>query len=190
MSAGEHVGCLEIAGPRRRIGLLLQVHDARHRVDDVMERRLMTERPALAEAGDRAVDELGLHRRQRGVVAAELRDDARKEILDDDVGGAREIQHDLAGFGMREIERQARLARVDPDEVRGLIGPAGFHLRVAASRVVAFARALDLDHARAQIGEQPCAVRAGQHAREVENGETGEKRVVRAGHGWSPARGF
>jgi len=142
--------------------------------------------PALAEAGDRAVHEPGLHGRERGVVAAKLRDDARQEVLDHHVGGAREVQHDLAGLGMREVERQARLAGVDPDEIRGLVGAPLFHLSVPAPGVVAFARALDLDHPSAEIGEQARAVRAGQHAREVEDGDAGKQRVVWARHGRSP----
>jgi len=158
--------------------------------DDVMEGRLQTQRAALAEAGDGAVHEIGLHRRQRRVVTAELRDDAGQEVLDHDVGGSRQVRDDLAGLRVREVERQARLARVDPDEVRALIGAAGFDLGVAAPGVVALARALDLDHARAEIREQARAVGAGQHAREIENGETGEKRFVRAGHGRSPRRDF
>ena len=172
--AGEHVGRLEIAGPRRRIGLLLQVHDPRHGVDDVVEGRLEAKRPALAEAGDRAVHDAGLHGRERGVIAAELRDDARQEVLDHHVGRAREVQHDLARFRMREVERQARLAGVDPDEVRGLVGAPLFHLRVTAPGVVAFAGALDLDHPRAEVAEQARAVRAGQHAREIEDGDAGQ----------------
>jgi hypothetical protein len=190
VGAREHVGRLKISGPRRRVGLLLQVHDAGHRVDDVVEGRLVAQGPALAEAGDGAVHEVGLHRRERGVVASELRDDAGQEILDDDVGGPRQVEQDLARLRMREVEREARLARVDPDEVRGLVSPSRFHLGVAAPRVVAFARALDLDHARAQVGEQSRAIRTGQHTREIENGEAGEQRVVRAGHGRSPTRGF
>jgi hypothetical protein len=190
VGAGEHVGGLQISRPRRRVGLLLEMHDAGHRVDDVMEGRLQPQRAALTEAGDRAVDEIGLHRRERGVVAAELRDDTGQEVLDHDVGSPRQVGDDLPGLRVGEIERQARFARVDPNEIRALIGAALFHLGVAATGIVAFARALDLDHARAEIREQPCAIRAGQHAREIEHGEAGEKWIVRTGHGRSPTRGF
>ena len=83
---------------------------------------------------------------------------------------------------MCQIDRHAALAGVDPDEVGGLIGARLVHLDVAPSRLVPFARSLHLDHARAQVGEQARAVRTGQHAREIENGEAGEERLVRSGH--------
>jgi hypothetical protein len=49
---------------------------------------------------------------------------------------------------------------------------------VTAPRVVAFARTLDLDHPRAQVREQARAVRAGKHAREIEDGDAAQQRVV------------
>ena len=48
--------------------------------------------------------------------------------------------------------------------------------RPPGARVVALARLFDLDDARAHVGEQHRAVRAGQHAREVENGDSVERR--------------
>ena len=48
-------------------------------------------------------------------------------------------------------------------------------LQEPAPHLVAFAGALDLDHARAEVGEQPRAVRAREHTGEVEYGETVEQ---------------
>src|SRR5262249_16175535 len=103
--------------------------------------------------------------------------------LDDDVRGARQVHDHFTGFRVREVERQARLAGVDPDEVRALIGAARLDLRVAPPRVVAFARTLDLVHARAHIAQKARAVWPGQHRREIEKGEAGEERFVSSGHG-------
>ena len=74
---------------------------------------------------------------------------------------------------MLEVERDAFLVAVDAEEVRAL---AFEKRRAPRSRVVALAGLLDLDDARAHVGEQHRAVRAGQHAREVENGDTVEWR--------------
>src|SRR6266446_4060761 len=81
----------------------------------------------------------------------------------------------------REIERHAALAHVDAHEVRRLILAPGLELDVAAARVVALAP-LDLDDVGAEVGEQARAVRAREHAREVEDPEAGE-RSGRIGHG-------
>ncbi len=74
-----------------------------------------------------------------------------------------------------EVERQALLVAVDAQEVRAL---AAEERRTPRARVVALARLLDLDDARAHVGEQHRAVRTGQHAREVEDGDAGEWRVM------------
>ena len=41
---------------------------------------------------------------------------------------------------------------------------------------------LDLDHARAHVGGEHRAVRPGQHARQIENRQPGERRVAHRGH--------
>ncbi|OGK92357.1 MAG: hypothetical protein A2W08_00525 [Candidatus Rokubacteria bacterium RBG_16_73_20] len=163
MGAREHVGGLEVTDARHRVGRLLEVHHARDRVDDVGEGLALAQRARLAVARDRAVDEVGPHRRERRVVAAEARDDAGHEVLDDHVGHAREIEHDRARLRVRQVERDALLARVDADEVGGLVGAVRLELHEAAAHLVALARALDLDDARAEVGEQARAVRAREH---------------------------
>src|SRR2546428_371389 len=73
-----------------------------------------------------------------------------------------------------KIEPETLLADVDAGEVRALIVPAGLELQVPLAHVIAAGRPLDLDDARAEVGEEPCAVRSGEHAREVEDDEAGE----------------
>src|SRR4029077_8418336 len=136
------------------------------------------ERPRLAEAGDGTEYEVGLDGGERRVVAVQARHHAGNEVLDDDVGGAGEVEYHLARPWMAEVERDGELADVDTREVGALVGAPRLELGHAAPRVVALAGALDLDDARAEVAQQPRAVGAGQHAREVEHGETGEERVV------------
>jgi hypothetical protein len=92
----------------------------------------------------------------------------------------REVEHDLAPARVRDVHGDRELACVDADEVRALVGASVLELDVAAARVVALARALDLDDARAEVGEEARCPGAGEHPREVEDGEAGQGRV---GHG-------
>ena len=183
--AGQHVGRLQVAHRRRRARLLLHVHDAGHRVDDVVERGRIAQRAGLAEAGDRAVDDVGLHARERGVIDAQPRGHAGHEVLDRHVGLAREVQRHLAPARVAEIEPDALLAHVDAHEVRGLVEPTLLELDVPPARFVPFAGPLDLEHARAEVGQQACAVGPCQHAGEVEDGETVEQ-PGRVSHGRDP----
>ena len=48
---------------------------------------------------------------------------------------------------------------------------------MVAPHVVALAGPLDLDHARAQVGEQPRAVGAGEHAGEIEDDQIGQGQI-------------
>src|SRR5207245_8669779 len=97
------------------------------------------------------------------------------EVLDRHVGLAREVEDDVAPPRIAQIDADTLLAHVDAHEVRGLVGPALLELDVAAPGVVALAGPLDLEDAGAEVGQQARAVGAGQHAREVEDGETVEQ---------------
>src|SRR5690606_34290129 len=85
----------------------------------------------------------------------EARRRAGREVLDQHVGARDERIEDRPGLRVLHVERQALLGAVGPDEMRRL--PA--HALVVAAREVAAARALDLDHARAEVGELARAVR-------------------------------
>jgi hypothetical protein len=164
---------------RRRVVPAVEVHHAGRRVDDVGERGARAPRARLTEAGDGAVDEIAPHGGERVVVRAEARRDAGREILHDDVRAAREIAHDGLRRRLAQIERDALLARVHAHEVRALIVAALLELMRRAAHVVAAARLLDLDDARAEIGEEARAVRAGEDAREVENDEARQEWIGR-----------
>ncbi len=174
VGAGQHVGGLEVRRARRRLVALVEVHHPGGRVDDVGEGLALAPRAGLAEARDRAVDEIGLDRGHRGVAQAELLDDAGGEVLDEDVGDPAEIGDDPAALRVAQVHRDAFLAHVDADEVGGLVGAARLDLEVVLPHVVALARPLDLDHARAQVGEQARAVGAGEHAGEIEDDQIRE----------------
>jgi hypothetical protein len=93
---------------------------------------------------------------------------------------------------MGEIDRNALLARVQSRKIAALIRALGIELEHRMAYFVAFTRPFDLDHARAEVGEHARAVRAGEHAREIDNRNTGEQELVGArnsrwSHGIKPA---
>src|SRR4029453_14701349 len=159
----------------------LEVHHPRRGVDDVGEGGAVAPRPRLSVARDRAIDEVGLDRGQGRAVAAELRSHAGHEVLDGHVGAAGEIVHDLARGGMREVQRHALLAHVHPRVVRALVVAPFLQLQMRPAHLVALARPLDLEDARAEVGEKARTVRPGEDAREVEDDEAIEE-AGRGGH--------
>jgi hypothetical protein len=91
---------------------------------------------------------------QRVEWEAELGDGAGLEVLHEHVGlGEQGGEHCLV-VGAREVEGERLLAAVEPDEIRAL---ASRQFIVAAGEIAL--RALDLDHARAGIGEAAAAHR-------------------------------
>ena len=72
---------------------------------------------------------------------------------------------------MAQVEGDRALARIDAHEVAALVAPLWVKLERRGPHVVA-TRPLDLDDAGAQVGEKPSAVRTGEDAREVEDGNT------------------
>ena len=95
---------------------------------------------------------------------------AGPEVLDQHVGLADEAMHQGDRLGMLQVEREAALAGVELAE----IGALAVAQRRAQAHVVALGR-FDLQHVGAHVGEQARAVRAGQHDREVEDAEAGER---------------
>ena len=78
-----------------------------------------------------------------------------------------------------EIERDQLLAAVD----RGEIGRFAVVERAVMARVVALPGRLDLDHPRAELGQQQSAVGARQDAGEVDDRDAGKRPRLRHGSG-------
>ena len=166
-----------MATPRRNagtVGCAGDAHQAALALHDRIVARLHCTRSGLAESGNRAVDQPRMPRAQRRVIEAELRQRSRTEVLDDHVALRDQPLEQARALRVLEVERDAFLVAVDAQEIarsrpRGTAGPH-------AARVVALARLLDLDHARAHVGEQHRAVGTGEDAREVEHGDAVEWR--------------
>jgi hypothetical protein len=108
------------------------------------------------------------------VTQAHARGRAGRQVLHQHVGVLQQLAEDFKRLRLLEVERQAFLGAVGPDEVRGLALDAG----VVGAGEVARAGALDLDHARAEVGELAGAERRGDGVFEGDDGDA----VEGAGH--------
>src|SRR6185295_1245512 len=103
-------------------------------------------RPALAVAGDRAIDQPRIDRPQRLVAEAEALYDARPELLNQNISKAEIVLNLSLVVWVFEIEYEAFLVAVQKRECGRLAIPA----RPVVPHVLA-ARPLDLDHLRAGL---------------------------------------
>ena len=137
-------------------------HQAAHTLGDLIHARPVAIRPALAEAGDAAVDEPRVDRAQLVVVDPEPTLDVGAVVLDDHVGVLRELLEDRHALGLAQVQRDAALVAVQVLEVEPV---------AIAAHAVAGAPAghLDLDGLGAPVDELAHARRAGARAGEIED---------------------
>ena len=107
---------------------------------------------------------------------AEVLDRARREALDHDVGAGGEVEDPLAPLGARVVDGGGAFRRVEEAEEDAVLAGIGRTSRRApAPQWIAGARALDLQHVGARVGEQLGAVRSGDLGRQVEDPDAGER---------------
>jgi uncharacterized protein YggE len=164
---------------RRPVGGTGDAHEAALALEHRVVARLRRAWSILAVPGERRVDQPRMRGGQRVVVEPEPREHAGAEVLHHDIGARDERVEHAASLGALEVQRHALLVPVDAQEIRALAVDEG---RPPRARVVAAARLLDLDHPRAHVGEQHRAVRARQHARQIQHRHTREwtGRMVRS----------
>ena len=160
---------------RRAVALAGQAHDAAHGLEDGVVALAMRQRSALPEAGAGHVDDALVEGADRRVVEAVAPQRADRKILQKDVRSAGEVADDALAFGTAQIDRDRLLAAV-AGEVVGALGRAvALHERLEAAGLVAAIGLLDLDHGRAELGQDHARERAGEHPREVEDGHMLER---------------
>src|SRR5690606_28621532 len=128
------------------------------------------QRPRLAKAGDRTVDQVRPHSAERCVVDAELRCDTGAEVFDNDIALRGEARRDLASPVRLEIELEAALVAIDQFEAHADTFAESAHGPLVIAR-----RRLDLDDLGSDIGHQGRAEGAGQDPTEVENPDAGQR---------------
>src|SRR5205823_6964918 len=108
--------------------------------------------------------------RAHGLVAqAQLGRHTRQEVLDHDIGAARQVERQARPLRVLQLDRDPALAPVDGGEGRAhaVAAPPG-------PEVVAAPRALELDHVGTEVSHEGGAVGAGDHPGEVENADAAE----------------
>ena len=121
-------------------------------------------RPALAERRHRRDDQPRIERMQDFIAEPEGLQMAGRIVFDQDVGIAHQTLEDFRAARRRGIERHAFLAGVEVEKESALLRmrPVAGKRRMA-SRLVALAWRLELDHLRAHVGEQFAAHRPRDH---------------------------
>src|SRR5258706_5214396 len=115
---------------------------------------------------------------QRLEAQAQSRSRARSKVLDQHVRFLEQLLKHLLRLRMLDVKAEARLGAVGPHEVRGhAVDPL-----VVSAREVAGAGPLDLDHARAKVGELAGAERSSDRMFQRND----RNAVQGAGHGLYP----
>src|SRR3989441_6495177 len=143
-------------------------HQAAHALSDLVDARAIPIGPALAEAGDTAVDQAGVDRAQGLVVDTQPLLHAGAVVLHDDIRILRELLEDRHALRVSEVERQAPLVTVQILEVEAM---------AVAAHAVACAPAghFDFDRLRPPVDQLPHTRGAGPGACQVEDFEPGQR---------------
>jgi hypothetical protein len=138
------------SGKRRHVAHpAARQHPARGEVPDVVPRAI-AQRTGLAESAQRADDEARRLGDERFRCAAEPREHPRAESFDEHVGARAQTAQHRGATRRLQIDDDASLAAVQSLEL----------FRHRPQRI-AFAGVLQLDHVRAEIGQEQGRVRAG-----------------------------
>jgi hypothetical protein len=141
---------------------------------DRIEREAVAIRPGLPEARNRAVHEARIPGAQLVPAHADALGDARREVLDHDVGRVGELLRDAALLRVLEIQREAALAAVGRIEIVFVVlgAPA---VAPDPAQLVAVERLFELHDVGAHVGQHERAVRPGDDAGEIEHPHAGER---------------
>src|SRR5262249_53574070 len=143
-------------------------HEAGVGLSDRVVRRLVAVWAVLSETRDGAVHQARIERIQSVVVDAEALHHPGTVVLQHHVDLARGAAEQLLSLELAQIEREAQLVAIEGAElmtvaVRFLPGDAKLAERIADPGT------LDLDHLRAQVGEQQARIRARDELAELED---------------------
>ena len=176
--SGREVGDRNADAHRAAAGLAGDRHQPAHALGDLVDTGARGIRSALAEAGDRAVDDARIDLGHGVVIDMQSVLHIGAVILDDDVGLLSELHEDRVAFLALEVERHRLLVAMQVLEVEAMASAAHGVVLAAIGRR---GRWLDLDDVGAPVGELAHGRRAGAVRGEIEDGEVGERQ---GGHGF------
>src|SRR5690606_8706880 len=147
IEAGEDIGDRNARLLRLAAGLSGDGHHSGHALDDEVVAGPRGVRTRLAEAGYRAVDEAGVDPAQALVIEPVFLQPAQLEVLDQHVGGRRQLANRLGALWRREVERDRALSAIGRVVVGGrevFAVLAGHERRAPFAGVIAAVGVLDL----------------------------------------------
>ena len=154
------------------VRVAVDAHHAAHRLQHRVVAGQAAQRTVGAEAGDAAIDQARkLGRQHIGVAEAPFFHRAGEKVFDQHVGGFEQAQQHGARIVAREVERNRLLVAVQGVEVGRAVVNEG---RAKQARLVPRWR-FDLEHRGAVVGQHLPAVRPGQHARQVDDAQPGQR---------------
>ncbi|MOA18616.1 hypothetical protein D3C78_1389460 [compost metagenome] len=121
------------------------------------------------------MDQLGEGLAQGLEAQAPLLQRAGLEVLDQHVGVGQQVAQQLLAGRLRQVQRHAFLVAVHADEVRRRVAQEG---RAPSPRLIAAGR-FDLQHVGAVVGQDLRAIRAAQHAGQVDHFAPGKRAGIR-----------
>ena len=139
--------------------------EAACRQGDHVHARELRLRTRLPEARERCVDQGRVDLLEPRIRQTKLVHDARPEILDENVGGAHEIEKDRLSLRLLQIERDALLVAVEHHEDDALVR----HVGIAAAGLRLLAGTFDLDDLRPHVAEHHAAERACPCVRQLDD---------------------
>ncbi|MNN21727.1 hypothetical protein D3C81_1350590 [compost metagenome] len=132
-------------------------------------------RARVAEAAHGAVDQARIRFAQRFVSQSEPLHHAGAEVLDDDVGTIDQLAHNADALGRLQVHGNRTLVAIDALEIAAVVAQrVVFTERAGEARAVA-GHGFDLDDVGAVVGQDLRAERAGEHLREVDDAQAGQR---------------
>ena len=128
----------------------------------------------LAEAGDAAVDQLGVDFLQHVIAQAQLLHGAGAEVLDEDIGLLYQILEDLLALGGLEIQGETALIAVEIDEVSAF----PVKTRRIGAGIITLSGDFHLDDVGAHVREEHRAVRPRQNPGQINYGNAFQSSFV------------
>src|SRR3989475_5119194 len=171
-------GALRTAA-RRAVGLSGDAHHPAHALDHEVVARPLAPGAALAEAGERAVDEPRVSLPQGVVAQAVAGEIAVLVVLDQDIEAVRERTDQRLPLGDRDVHRDRLLAAIRRGEIGGVARLATLAVldprRPESARVVAALRPLNLDDLGPEIGQILAGPGSRKHARQVQDADVRQR---------------